>query len=247
MEPILTPRFVPACTDGLLAGLGELAESTGVRVQTHCSESDWEHGYALDRFGVSDTEALDRFGLLRPHTVLAHCDHVSQSDLELMKARGAGVAHCPLSNAYFGNSVFPARRAMQAGVAVGLGTDIAGGFLPGMLAQCAKAVTVSRMLEDGVDASLAAERRGVPDSRIDSVAAFWMATSGGAGLLGHPTGLIQPGRLFDAVVVDTNVPGTALRRWPDLDDDERTFEKIVRLATAPDITHVWVGGRLVKG
>ena len=70
VEPIITPRFTPACTDALLEGLGELAEATGVRVQTHCAESDWHCGYALDRFGTTDPAALDRFGLMRPRTVL---------------------------------------------------------------------------------------------------------------------------------------------------------------------------------
>jgi guanine deaminase len=246
VDPIITPRFAPACTDSLLEGLGELAGSTGVGVQTHCSESDWEHGYALGRFGVSDTVALEGFGLVRRHSVLAHCDHVSNFDLELMRDRGAGVAHCPLSNSYFGNAVFPARRAVALGTAVGLGSDVAGGSQPGMLSQAATAVTVSRMLEDGVNADLAPEQRGVPGSRIDSVMAFWMATRGGAELLGHPTGLLEPGRQFDAFVVDTSVPGTALRNWSEIDDDKRTFEKIVRLGTAPDITRVWVRGRQAK-
>ena len=72
VRPIITPRFAPACTDEMLAGLGRLAEETGTLVQTHCSESDWEHNYAFERFGTSDTEALDAFGLLREHTLLAH-------------------------------------------------------------------------------------------------------------------------------------------------------------------------------
>lgn len=247
VEPILTPRFVPACTDELLSGVGALAESTGVRVQTHCSESDWEHQYVLDRMGRSDTAALDAFGLLRRSTVLAHADMVSDDDLRLMTDRGAGVAHCPLSNAYFANGVFRARRALDLGVHVGLGTDVAGGATPGLLPTCAHAVTASRHLEDGVDPLVpAAARGGVPGSRIDAVTAFWMATVGGASLLDIPVGRIAPGHRFDAIVVDGDAsPVSALHRWDD--DDARWFEKIVRLATPADITHVWVDGRLVAG
>ena len=68
--PVITPRFIPSCTDALLTGLGALAAETGCHVQTHCSESDWEHGFALERFGCTDTEALDRFGLLTRRTIL---------------------------------------------------------------------------------------------------------------------------------------------------------------------------------
>jgi len=247
VAPIITPRFAPACTDELLRGLGELAASTGERVQTHCSESDWEHGYAFDRFAMSDTEALDGFGLIRDHSVLAHGDHLGDDDLATLADRGAGVAHCPLSNAYFANAVFPARRALDAGVRVGLGTDIAGGAQPGLLTQCADAVTMSRLLDEGVDARLGAEERGVVGSRISITDAFWMATAGGADLIGLDVGLLQVGRQFDAVAVDLARPGSPLRTWDGIDDDERTFEKIVRLATPSDISHVWVAGEQVVG
>lgn len=246
VQPMVTPRFVPACTDALLQGLGELAAATETLIQTHCSESDWEHQYVLDRFGVSDTVALERFGLVQRGTVLAHSNHVSNEDLALMADANAGVGHCPLSNAYFANAVFPARRALAAGVHVGMGTDIAGGSEPGLLGQCAHAVTASRYLEDGVEAGLAASTRGVADSRIGIVEAFWMATTGGAELLGVPVGVLEPGKRFDALVVQ---PGgsdnSALRRW-DMDDDLRYFEKVVRLARPIDISHVWVDGQLVR-
>ena len=127
VAPIVTPRFVPACTDAALQGLAELAAATGVRVQTHCSESDWEHRHVIDRCGRTDAHALDGFGLLRDHTVLAHATHLTDDDRSLVSDRGAGVAHCPLSNVYFANRPFAARRALDAGVRVGLGTDVAGG------------------------------------------------------------------------------------------------------------------------
>ena len=246
VEPIITPRFIPACTDALLEGLGELAEATGVRTQTHCAESDWHCGYALDRFGTTDPAALDRFGLVRPRTVLAHCDHLTDDDMALVSGRRAGVAHCPLSNAYFANAVFPARRALAAGVSVGLGSDIAGGARPGLLGQCQDAVTVSRLLEDGVDPAVGPGERGAPGSRIDTVAAFWLATAGGAAVVGLPVGVIEPGRRFDAIAVRTDRRGGAIRLWDGIDDEARTFEKVVRLATADDISHVWVNGTTVK-
>ena len=245
VRPIITPRFVPACTDALLHGLGELAGATGELVQTHCSESDWEHHYVLDRYGHSDTEALGNFGLLREGTVLAHGNHMSTNDFDRTREAAAGVAHCPLSNSYFANAVFPLARSLARGVRVGLGSDIAGGLHPGLLAQCAHAVTVSRMLEDGVNGEVAAADRGVQDCRISTIAAFHLATLGGADLLGLPCGLLAVGRMFDAFVVDVGRQQSSLRIWEELDDEARVFEKIVRLASPSDITSVWVAGRQV--
>lgn len=247
VQPMVTPRFIPACSDALLQGLGELASATGTRIQTHCSESDWEHGYVLERHGMSDTKSLDRFGLLGEHTVLAHGNHLGLGDLDLIAQRRAGVAHCPLSNAYFANAVFGVRRALDRGALVGLGTDVAGGAHPGLLPQCALAVTVSRLQHDGVDPDRAAARRGVAGARIDIVTAFHLATAGGADVLGIPAGRLQVGCVFDALVVDLDRPGSALRAWDGVDDDEaRRFEKLVRLAGAEEISTVWVAGRRVR-
>ena len=71
------------------------------------------------------------------------------------------------------------------------------------------------------------------------------ATAGGADVLGIPVGRIRPGCQFDAIVVDTASTTSGLRGWVGVDNDERLFEKIVRLAGPGDITSVWVGGSQV--
>jgi len=247
VRPIVTPRFTPACTDDLLRGLGALAASTGTLVQTHCSESDWAHRYALDRFGTTDTVALDAFGLLRTGTVLAHANHVTDADAAIIRDRGAGIAHCPLSNAYFANAVLPVRHLVDRGVRIGLGTDVAGGASPSLLHQTHEAVTASRYLTDGVDGTKTVSERGVPGSAIDTTYAFWLATRGGASVLGIPVGLIAPGYRFDVVLVDTLSRRSSMRVFPDLDSPQRTFEKVVRSASPADIVGVWVDGRRVVG
>lgn len=248
VRPILTPRFIPACTDALLTGIGELAAATGTLVQTHCSEGDWEHAHVLERCGVSDATALDGHGLLRDHTVLAHATHLGVGDRDRMIERGAGVAHCPLSNAYFANAVFPARRQLDAGLRIGLGTDIAGGPSSSMFDQCRHAVTVSRMLDDGVDVDRPSKDRGRPGSAIDMATAFWMATAGGAELLGLPVGLLAPGRRFDAIEVSGD-RSTMFGWWDEVDGLHlpdawsRRFEKVLRGAASTDVERVWVDGR----
>ena len=86
---MVTPRFIPSCSDAALEGLGHLARSCNCHIQTHCSESDWQHGYVRARHGVNDAESLDRFGLLTRHTVLAHGNFLSDVDFDLIGARGA--------------------------------------------------------------------------------------------------------------------------------------------------------------
>ncbi len=242
--PAITPRFIPACTDDLLHRLGRLAAETGCHVQTHASESDWEHGHVRDRCGMTDAAALGGFGLLTRRTVLAHGNFLDDGDLRIVRDAGAGIAHCPLSNVYFADAVFPLRAALSRAVHVGLGTDIAGGASPSMLDAARHAVAMSRALDSGVDPALPRQTRGRGAARIGPVTAFWLATAGGGMVLDLPVGLFRPGYAFDAVAIDPQAPGSnfALTRG---ESAAQALERIVHLATRANIARVWVAGRAV--
>jgi guanine deaminase len=243
--PVVTPRFIPSCTDEALAGLGALARECDCHVQTHCSESDWAHGYALERYGKTDTVALDGFGLLGRKTVLAHSVFLTDDDMSTIVAAGAGVAHCALSNMYFGNAVFPLRRALEKGLHVGLGTDISGGPSGSMLEACRATAQASRMLEGGVDAKDSRETRGVPNSRVDMLTAFHLATAGGGVALDLPIGIFRPGYHFDALIMDPAAEAGTVRLFG-AEPAER-IEQILYTASRPNIAATFVGGDLVSG
>ena len=245
--PVITPRFIPSCTDEMLAGLGELAKEYDCHVQTHCSESDWAHNYVLNRHGKHDTQSLHDFKLLTNKTVLAHSCFINDEDMATIKQQHSGIAHCPLSNAYFADAVFPARKALDLGLDVGLGTDVSGGATPSLLENCHTAVTVSRYLDGGVDAELPQPERGIQGSRIDFKEAFWMATAGGGKALDLNIGLFKEGYAFDAIIVDTKVAGSNLVVWAELDKAEDVLQKIIYNANRQNIRQVWVQGKLVGG
>jgi guanine deaminase len=245
VRPVITPRFVPACTDALLEGFGALAHASGCHVQTHCSESDWEHEHVRARCGCTDTEALDRAGLLGRRSVLAHGNFIEAADVALIRARGAAVAHCPLSNIYFAGAVFPLRAMLAEGLHIGLGTDIAGGASASLFEAARQAVACSRLLESGTDPSLPAAGRGVPDARVDFRTAFRLATAGGGEALDLPIGLFRPGYAFDAILLQSGLPDGNVVFGPD-EDDDTILQRVVMGAGRGDIARVWVAGRLVR-
>jgi guanine deaminase len=244
--PAITPRFIPACSDTLLRRLGDLAGETRCHVQTHCSESDWEHDFVLARCGVSDAAALDGFGLLTRRTILAHGNLLSSGDLDRIAGAGAGIAHCPLSNLFFANAVFPLRAALQRGIHVGLGTDIAGGASPSLFDSARLAVVASRALESGVDSRRPAAERGVPGARIDFAESFWLATAGGGIALDLPVGLFRPGYAFDAMIIDPDATGSNLNVFAE-DSGEDVLQKTLNGVTRTNIVAVFVDGAIVHG
>lgn len=112
-----------------------------------------------------------------------------------------------------------------------------------MLENCRAAVTVSRMLETGVDpAAGATDRAGGQPARIDFRHAFHVATAGGAKALDLPVGQFSPGYRFDAIVIDTRAKAGSIRLWDEFDSGEGILQKIVFTASKANITTVWVDG-----
>ena len=241
--PVVTPRFVPSCKIEGLKGLGELVKKYGVHVQTHCSESDWEHGFVKSVHGMNDAQLLDKCGLLTNKTVLAHAPFLEEEDIKTVAERKSSIAHCPLSNAYFANSVLPFRDFSSKGINIGLATDISGGYSPSMYSAVRQAVVSSRMLNTGVNPALAPENRGVADSALTLNRAFYGATVGGGTALDLPVGKLEKGYAFDVQVIDLseNIP----MYYPEKSSDD-LLHKILLLSESSNIKEVWVQGEKVK-
>jgi guanine deaminase len=247
--PVITPRFIPSCTDALLQGLGDLAQRTGAHVQTHCSESDWAHGHVLARTGTTDAHALHRFGLMTRRTVVAHANFLTPEDVALMARTGASVAHCPLSNFYFANSVFPARTGLQQQLGLGLATDISGGYSPSMFDACRHAMTAALALHEGTDPDQPSSARGRAaqgrPAKIDHVFALWLATAAGGQALDLPIGRLEPGYAMDAIAVDCLAPDSNIWLWAGEDSDADVLQKIMHNATRANVAQGWVQGQQV--
>lgn len=243
--PVVTPRFIPSCTNEVLVGLGELAKKYGTHIQSHCSESDWEHNYVLDRMQKSDTFALYEMGLLQDKAVMAHAVFLSDEDADLFAKTGTAIAHCPISNVCFSNGVLPAARFTRKGIDIGLGTDVSGGFSPSLFDNIRQAVISSRMLEEGVDPSLAALERGLPQSRISANEAFYYATAGGGQSLSLPIGRLEENYVWDVQVIDITAPNAKLPLFDAEISMEDLLHKILFLSRPENIREVWVQGDCV--
>ncbi len=188
----VSPRFAVSCSDEMLSVCGALAHSAdGVLVTTHLNESEGEIALVRELF-PSDADYLgvyEGFGLVGARSVFAHDVHVTDSELGRLAAAGAAVAHCPSSNAFLGSGLFPFRRHVDAGVRVGLGTDVGAGTSFSMLSEGLAAYQMQRVMPDGVGLGPASLLR--------------LATAAGADALGlaDEVGDFTPGKSADYVLV----------------------------------------------
>lgn len=194
--PILTPRFIPSCTDELMESLAGIRRRYDLPVQSHLSENQDEVKWVRELCPEADFygDAYQRFGLFggEAKTVMAHCVYSCQEEAELIKKNGVFVAHCPASNMNLASGIAPVRRYLDAGMNIGLGSDAAGGQTESIFRAMSDAVQVSKLYCRLID----------PESRpLTFEEAFYLGTAGGGAFFGK-AGSFEKGFELDAVVLD---------------------------------------------
>ena len=194
--PIITPRFVPSCSDEVLEGLGKLAAQYQIPVQSHLSENRGEIEWVKELCPDSRFygEVYDTYGLFGNHakTVMAHCVYSTDEEIALMKERGVFIAHCPASNMNVASGIAPIRRYLSEGLKVGLGSDVAGGQTESLFTSIVEAIQVSKLYWRLVDES---------KKPLSFSETLYLATRGGGEFFGK-VGAFDEGYEFDAIVID---------------------------------------------
>lgn len=229
--PILTPRFIPSCTDAAMEGLEELCRETGLPVQSHLSENVSEIEWVKELHPDTScyAEAYEKYGMCgsRSKAIMAHCVHSdkSEEEMELLKRNEVWVAHCPESNMNLSSGVAPIKKMMREGIRVGLGTDIAAGSKLSMFAAMADAVKASKLRWVYVDQ----EEKALTVPEV-----FYLATIGGGSFFGK-VGTFERDYEFDAVVIDDSQMSDEemtlyerLERLIYMDEESRIVKKYVR-------------------
>ncbi len=235
VSPILTPRFIPTCSEELLKNLGEIQRRTNLPVQSHLSENPGEIAWVKELCPHSSCygDAYNKHGLFGGDvpTIMAHCVWPTPEELALMVKNKVYVAHCPQSNSNLSSGIAPVRRLLEAGVPVGLGSDIAGGSHLSILRVMGDAIQCSKLYWRLVDQQVAP---------LTIQEAFYLATLGGGSFFGQ-VGSFEAGYEFDAVVLEDGKIPTTLT----LSILER-LERAVYLSDDRHISAKYVRGALVK-
>ena len=197
-KPILTPRFIPSCTNELLVNLGEIRRKYCLPIQSHLSENKGEIEWVRQNVPQATFygEAYDLFGLFGDlgdsKTLMAHCVWSTDVEIELMKKQGVFIVHCPASNTNVYSGIAPMRKYLNEGMKLGLGSDVAGGHTESMFRAISDTVQVSKLYLRVID-------QNAPFVTFPE--AFWLATKAGGEYFGK-VGSFEEGYEFDAVVLD---------------------------------------------
>lgn len=231
IKPILTPRFTPSCTDELMENIAALQKKYQLPVQSHLSENlgeiEWVKELCPDtKFYGEAYDKHDLFGKSCP-TIMAHCVHSEDDEIKMMKMQNVFIAHCPESNMNLSSGVAPVRKYLDAGMKVGLGSDVAAGSSLSLFHAMAMAVQCSKLRWRLYDQSLAP---------LTIEETFYLATKGGGEFFGK-VGSFEAGYELDAVVLDD----ASIRQPQQLSIRER-LERLIYLAEQKHIAAKFVNG-----
>lgn len=233
-KPIITPRFVPTCSDSLLNGLGELIEKYNLTFQSHLDENPSEIKWVKELCPTKKnyTDVYHSFGLLnkKHKALLAHCVYLDENEIKMIKEDEGYIVHCPESNMNVTSGIAPIRRYMDEGMNVGLGSDIAGGSEINLFKAISHAIQSSKLRYRHVDSSLKA---------LSESEGFYLATKGGGSFFGK-VGSFEKGYEFNAVILNDE----RLKNAYPLSLKER-IQRIIYLGDEREVKIKYIRGKII--
>lgn len=234
-----TPRFALTCSKELMEESGKAAKSLDAHVMTHVAENLDEIKRAKELFPNyrSYLDIYDSLGLLGQKTILAHAIHMDQTDWDVVKERGAGIAHCPTSNLLLESGILDLTNPMIRNIGVGLGSDIGAGSEPALAMVAASAVT----------SQSARKVLGKSHRNISAQLALYLLTLGGAKAMGldRTIGNLEKEKEADFLIVDPR-PCLPLHEWTEKSDLKSLIWAIILRFRPKAIEKVYVKGKQVS-
>lgn len=120
---MLGPHAPYTCDEGYMRIVSEEAKKNHMRIHVHLSESESEIQQIKEKYGCSPIEMAERNGLFEVPAIAAHCVQITESDMEILKAKGVSVVTNPASNMKLGNGFAPVPEMLEKGINVCIGTD----------------------------------------------------------------------------------------------------------------------------
>ena len=235
----VTPRFAVSCSADMLRESAALASATGAYWQTHLSEdrNEIEEVRQLFPDAADYTDVYDRAGGLGPQAILAHSIYLSQREIDRLAETKSHVAHCPSSNLFLSSGAMPLARYLEAGISIGLGSDVAGG--PDL--SLFSVMRAGAYTQSGV-------RTMLGERRPSLMPLDWLRLGSldGARALGldDRIGSIETGKEADLIAVDADwtspLPGQRT------DDPSDLMSRLIYRGRPDMVRGAWVRGRLLE-
>lgn len=226
IRPILYAHSLYTCDEGQFLELNKYASKHGIIKSTHVSETLLEVGTIYNKYNKTPIALLESYGFFDTPSLLAHCVHCDQEDIDIMKNYDITVATNPSSNLILGSGIAPLYSYIKNNINVAIGTD-------GAASNNSLNMFKEMYLADNLQAGVLNQA-----SAITTIAALKMATIRGAIALGYDNlGRIEEGYLADIIMIDSKKPN--MQPFNDI------YNNLVNACESNNVIMTMVDGKIV--
>ena len=195
INPVLGPHAPYTCSKELLMETHNIAKEYNVPIHIHMNETLDEIKTIKEKTGMRPFEYLNSFGFFDDVQVIsAHCVHLSENEINIIKNKNIAVSHNPISNLKLASGIAPIPKLMENDILITLGTDGCGSN------------NNLNLFEEIKTASLIHKGISLNPTVVNANESFNFATKNGAHALGLNAGKLVEGALADIVLVDLDRP-----------------------------------------
>ena len=221
------PHAPYTVSDAPLEKIATLAEELDIPIHMHIHETEKEISDSMKEFGFRPLKRLNNLGLVSPRLNCVHATQLNEDEVELIAQSGSNIVHCPASNLKLASGICNISQLIKSSTNVCIGTD------------GAASNNELDLFKEARLASLLAKINSQDASSLPAHQTLEVMTINGAKALGLETSLgsLEVGKLADITAVSLEAVNTMPINNP--------LSQVVYSVNSSQVTHVWIGGRMV--
>lgn len=226
IKVVPAPHAIYTCSENFLREISDLSKDLDGIINIHLSETKGEVENSLKEHGMTPISYVNSLGLLDNHVIAAHCVHITDEEIALIKDKKFYPIYNPTSNLKLASGFTPVEKLLENNIIMGIGTD------------GDSSNNSQNLLQDMHIGAIVNKAREMDEQAVKAIEILKMATINGQRALGiSKAGLIKEDYLADLTIFNL--------KSSNFTPKNNLINALVYSATAEDVRDVLCDGKFV--
>lgn len=226
IKVVPAPHAIYTCSENFLREISDLSKDLDGIINIHLSETKGEVENSLKEHGMTPISYVNSLGLLDNHVIAAHCVHITDEEISLIKDKKFYPIYNPTSNLKLASGFTPVEKLLKNNIIMGIGTD------------GDSSNNSQNLLQDMHIGAIVNKAREMDEQSVKAIEILKMATINGQRALGiSKAGLIKEDYLADLTIFSL--------KSSNFTPKNNLINALVYSATAEDVRDVLCDGKFV--
>lgn len=226
IKVVPAPHAIYTCSENFLREISDLSKDLDGIINIHLSETKGEVENSLKEHGMTPISYVNSLGLLDNHVIAAHCVHITDEEISLIKDKKFYPIYNPTSNLKLASGFTPVEKLLKNNIIMGIGTD------------GDSSNNSQNLLQDMHIGAIVNKAREMDEQAVKAIEILKMATINGQRALGiSKAGLIKEDYLADLTIFNL--------KSSNFTPKNNLINALAYSATAEDVRDVLCDGKFV--